>query len=491
MSLFEHEDVAIARLELLHDAPHTGLANDVLADVRGLSPETTARGHVVEMPDPWDFESVYAALHDFARAYPFVPDEEDYRVHITTGTHVAQICLFLLVEAGFIPGRLVQSAPHRGGLPTPFQTIDLDLAKYARLRARFEQAQVEAVGFLKGGIATRNPTFNALIDRIERVVVASTAPVLLTGPTGAGKSKLARRIYELKRARHLVAGPLVEVNRATLRGDGAMSALFGHTRGSFTGATEARKGLLVAADKGLLFLDEIGELGLDEQAMLLRAIEERRFLPFGADKEVASDFQLVAGTNRDLHAEARAGRFRADLLARIDLWTFRMPGLAERPEDIAPNLDFELEQHIARTGRLVRFARDARARFLAFAERAPWPANFRDLNAALTRLATLASGGRIDVAGVDEEIDRLNAAWGGTPQSTRVAALFGDADLDRFDRAQLEDVLAVCAQSRSLSEAGRALFAVSREQKSSVNDADRLRKYLARFGLAWADLPHA
>jgi transcriptional regulatory protein RtcR len=397
-----------------------------------------------------------------------------------------------LVEAGFIPGRLLQSAPPRGGRPTPLQTIDLDLAKYDRLRSRFQAEQQAAVGFLKGGIATRNPAFNALIDRIERVALASAAPLLLTGPTGAGKSKLARRITELKRSRRLVAGPLVEVNCATLRGDGAMSALFGHTRGAFTGATEARKGLLVAADKGILFLDEIGELGLDEQAMLLRAIEERRFLPFGADKEVASDFQLIAGTNRDLHAEVRAGRFREDLLARIDLWTFRMPGLAERPEDIAPNLDFELEQQVARSGRQVRFQREARDRFLAFAERAPWPANFRDLNAAVTRLVTLADAGRIDVAGVEDEIARLQTAWGApSPRGTRVAALFGDAPLDRFDQSQLEDVLAVCATARSLSEAGRLLFAVSREQKSSTNDADRLRKYLARFGLAWADLPRS
>lgn len=490
VSLFEHEDLQIARLELVHTADHHGLAAEVLADVVSLSPETVARGHVVPMDDPWDFEAVYAALLDFARSYPWQPDEEDYRVHITTGSHVAQICLFLLVEAGFVPGRLLQSAPPRGGRPTPVQTIDLDLARYDKIRTRFVREQQAAVGFLKGGIATRNAAFNSMIDRIERVVLGSPSPLLLTGPTGAGKSQLARRIYELKRSRRQVAGPLVEVNCATLRGDGAMSALFGHTRGAFTGATEARKGLLVAADKGVLFLDEIGELGLDEQAMLLRAIEERRFLPFGADKEVASDFQLVAGTHRDLHAEVRAGRFREDLLARIDLWTFRLPGLAERPEDLEPNLDFEIEQFAVRAGRQVRFQREARERFLAFALRAPWPANFRDLNAAVTRMATLADAGRIDVAGVDEEIARLRAAWEPAGAVTdRVRALFGDAPMDRFDRVQLEDVLAVCARSRTLSEAGRELFAASRAQKTSTNDADRLRKYLARFGIGWADLP--
>ena len=104
-----------------------------------------------------------------------------------------------------------------------------------------------------------------------------------------------------------------------------MSALFGHEKGAFTGATTAREGLLRAAHEGMLFLDEIGELGCDEQAMLLRAIEEKKFLPVGADKEASSDFQLIAGTNRELTRAVEEGRFREDLLARINLWTFCLP----------------------------------------------------------------------------------------------------------------------------------------------------------------------
>src|SRR5205814_2666405 len=108
-----------------------------------------------------------------------------------------------------------------------------------------------------------------------------------------------------------------------------MSALFGHTKGAFTGALKDRPGLLRTADRGVLFLDEIGEMGADEQAMLLRALEEKRFLPLGSDREVASDFQLIAGTNRDLKEAVAAGRFRDDLLARVDLWTFRLPALKD------------------------------------------------------------------------------------------------------------------------------------------------------------------
>ena len=490
VSLFQREDTAIARFELLHGARYTTLAKHLAADIVAVSPETEVVLHLIDDRDPWDLESVYGTLMDFVSAYPF-RDDEQYWAHITTGSHVAQICLFLLVEAGFLPGRLAQTSPPRGSSKEPgLQIIDLHLQRYDAIARRFAARRDAAVGFLKGGIATRNVAFNALIDRIERVALGSTAPILLTGPTGAGKSRLARRVYELKKVRRQVDGPFVEVNCATIRGDGAMSALFGHVRGAFTGADAARKGLLLTADKGVLFLDEVGELGLDEQAMLLRAIEEKRFSPYGSDREVASDFQLLAGTNRDLRAAVAAGTFRDDLHARIDLWTFRLPGLAERPEDVEPNLDWELDEVARKTARRVRFNREARERFLAFARHAPWPANFRDLSAAVTRMATLSDGGRIDVACVDDEIGRLSEAWEAPRSASRVDDALGEAalELDRFDAVQLEDVLAVCASAKSLSHAGRALFAASRARKASTNDADRLRKYLARFGLGWADV---
>ncbi len=135
--------------------------------------------------------------------------------------------------------------------------------------------------------------------------------------------------------------------------------------------------------------------------MLLTAIEDRRFYPVGSDKQVTSEFQLVAGTNRDLREAVRAGRFRDDLLARLATWTFQLPALRERPEDIAPNLDWELEHVSAELGLRISFAKPARDAFLRFAEAAPWRANFRDFHAtAIRRMATLASGGRIGEAGV-------------------------------------------------------------------------------------------
>jgi transcriptional regulatory protein RtcR len=231
--------------------------------------------------------------------------------------------------------------------------------------------------------------------------------------------------------------------------------------------------------------------------MLLRALEEKTFLPFGSDREAHSDFQLIAGTNRDLPAAVRSGRFREDLLCRINLWTFTLPGLRSRPEDIEPNLQFELDQFAERTGRRVTISREARERFLesALAPSAGWNGNFRDLNAAVTRMATLAQGGRISVEIVREEIARVAAGWTALEQQESSGALLSEylndqalAEIDLFDRVQLAHVLQICRESRSISEAGRRLFDASRTRKTSSNDADRLRKYLHRFHLEWSQI---
>jgi len=503
VSLCQQEDLLVDRLEILHGRKWTTLTETVCADIASVSPETETRRHLVEFGDPWDFEAVYAALADFAKGYAFHPEREDYLIHITTGTHVAQICLFLLTESRRLPARLIQTSPpgerERGSLGR-YSIIDLDLSRYDRLATRFTEERQEARTFLKRGIATRNPAFNQMIEEIEQVAVAAKDPILLMGPTGAGKSSLARQVFELKKQRHQLSGPLIEANCATLRGDTAASTLFGHVRGSFTGAQRDRPGLLRSADGGLLFLDEIGELGLDEQAMLLRALEEKCFLPVGADAEVESDFQLIAGTNRDLGVAVQEGRFREDLLARINLWTFRLPGLAERAEDIEPNLDHELEMAGQRLGHRISMAKDVRAEFLAFARsgKAKWKANFRDLNAAVTRMATLSPSGRINRNAVAAEVERLRLAWNDPPAINSDDALLRETigeeaatALDLFDRPQLACAIRVCRSSASLSEAGRKLFAVSREDRKVANDADRLRKYLARFGLKWPCRPGA
>ena len=236
--------------------------------------------------------------------------------------------------------------------------------------------------------------------------------------------------------------------------------------------------------------------------MLLRALEEKRFLPLGSDKEAESDFQLIAGTNRDLGTAVMQGTFREDLLARINLWTYRLPGLRDRIEDLEPNIDYELMRYSAKVGQRVHFAAEARRRYLEFATSSAgqWCGNFRDLNGSMTRLCTLADAGRITEADVRGEITRLEADWTrGETTATATAELDDDLleevlgstrveQLDRFDRVQLAEVIRISRRHRSLSAAGRELFAASRTRRASTNDTDRLRKYLAKFDLDFATI---
>ncbi len=497
LALLMQPDLPISEYLLLYLPSDEALLRVTLADMAEVSPNTRVLPVAVALDDAWDFEQVYGALHDLARSYSFDVEQNQYFINITTGTHVAQICLYLLTEAHYLPGKLIQASPSKQSTSGSFQIIDLDLSRYDQIASRFAKETSDAITHLKSGIQTRSAQFNTLIDQIEQVSIKSTSPMLLNGPTGAGKSQLARRIYELKKQRGQLSGPLIEVNCATLRGDNAMSALFGHIKGAFTGAANARTGLLREANKGLLFLDEIAELGLDEQAMLLRAVEEKSFMPFGADQLVRSDFQLIAGTHRDLFAQVSLGLFREDLLARINLWTFKLPSLKERIEDLEPNIEHELQKFTQAAGYKVSFNQAARRAYIHFAQsqNALWRANFRDLNSSITRMATLSSGGRITEEIVAAEIIRLKQAWSGfqlapTPTDLVSQILSADAQLalDEFDRVQLNGVLAICRNSSSLAEAGRRLFNASRTQKASSNDSHRLKQYLAKFGLSFAYL---
>lgn len=330
------------------------------------------------------------------------------------------------------------------------------------------------------------------------VATRSSAPILIMGATGVGKSHLAKQIFQLKKDNFHLSGRFVDVNCATLRGDSAMSSLFGHIKGAFTGAAASRTGLLKSADQGILFLDEIGELGLDEQAMLLKALEDKSFFPVGSDKEVQADFQLIAGTNRDLRAEVQAGRFREDLWARLNTWTFFLPNLKDRIEDIAPNIEFELQRFAVNHQRQLRFQRDALDAYLKFAKskQASWQGNFRDLTASVTRLATLSSGELIRSETVEKEIQRLKQLWSIQAKQNHskdidILLKYLDqtqlSEIDEFDQIQLRGVLLVCENAKTMADAGRQLFAASRQQRNTTNDSDRVKKYLARFGLSWSD----
>ena len=171
VALGTQDDLLVDRLDLLFSPNHQGLAEVVIKDLGVVSPETTVISHDCPLRDPWDFEEVYTTLFDFAKNYPFDPDSEDYLVHITTGTHVVQICLFLLIESRRIPARILQTSPPlRNSKSTAgsYGIIDLDLSRYDKLAARFQAETTGAISFLKSGIETKNEAFNQLDGVVNR-----------------------------------------------------------------------------------------------------------------------------------------------------------------------------------------------------------------------------------------------------------------------------------------------------------------------------------
>ncbi|MEM8726737.1 MAG: sigma 54-interacting transcriptional regulator, partial [Pseudomonadota bacterium] len=222
----------------------------------------------------------------------------------------------------------------------------------------------------------------ALLTLAERIA-KSDIPVLLEGPTGTGKEVFAQFVHHMsKRAK----GPFVAVNCAAMPEAMLEGLLFGHRKGAFTGAGEAREGLFRAADGGTLLLDEIGELPLALQAKLLRALQEGEVLPLGATKPVAIDTRIVACTNRTLSAEVEAGRFREDLLYRINVFPLELAALRDRRGDIAPLAFGMLLRHACRPDQPQWLSGQA----LALLETHPWPGNVRELENVIRRAILLA-----------------------------------------------------------------------------------------------------
>ncbi|MFM7350204.1 MAG: sigma-54 interaction domain-containing protein [Erythrobacter sp.] len=233
-----------------------------------------------------------------------------------------------------------------------------------------------------------DPQSLALLTLAERIA-ASDIPVLLEGPTGTGKEVLARFVHRLS-AR--ASSPFVAVNCAAMPEAMLEALLFGHRKGAFTGAAEAGEGLFRAADGGTLLLDEIGELPLALQSKMLRALQEGEILPLGATKPVKVDVRIVAATNRHLAAEVEAGRFREDLLYRLNVFPLRLAALRDRPRDIAALAFAMLLRHAPAPGRPGWIDADA----LLLLEGHAWPGNVRELENVMRRAILLAGeAGRI------------------------------------------------------------------------------------------------
>jgi two-component system response regulator HupR/HoxA len=326
-----------------------------------------------------------------------------------------------------------------------------------------------------------SPAMARVLDQVV-AVAATEANVLLIGETGVGKELVAQAIHDRSLRKK---GRFVAQNLAALPPELMTSELFGHVKGAFTGAHGARRGLFELADGGTLFLDEIGEAPASLQAMLLRALESREIWPVGGSEPRRIDLRIIAATNRDLLATAKAGGFRLDLYYRLAVAPIQVPPLRDRPEDVRGLGQPMLESAARRMGRAQPRVTDAAWRAL---EKHAWPGNVRELSNLMERLAIYQAGREIDPDDLDlppslgdETVDRMESraeppGRASAPSGTSA----GEIRLDVPDTGTTFDSLEKSILAQMLTRHGGNQSAAARALGLSEST---LRSRLKRLGL--------
>lgn len=310
-------------------------------------------------------------------------------------------------------------------LPKPFTPEQL---RHAVERVSKSTSMIRRIAVLEGEVANSSPevTFETVDNRLSRIyevlfrAAKSPASVLILGESGTGKSVVARAIHDRS---HVADGPFVTVSCPSLSRELLESELFGHLKGSFTGAIKDTWGKVAGARGGTLFLDEIGELPLEIQPKLLRLLQDREYERLGENKTHTADVRVIAATNRDLSACVANGTFREDLYYRLNVISATMPALRERPSDILPIANEYLTFFARQAGRrLDGFDSGASRRLLAHT----WPGNLRELRNAIERAAILSPGPRVTEADLFDPHAESSAA-----PAQQVGAMISLEDLER------------------------------------------------------------
>ncbi len=277
----------------------------------------------------------------------------------------------------------------------------------------------------------------AALRKVDQVAPADTT-VLVSGETGTGKELVARAIHDRSTRR---GRPLVKVNCSAIAAGLVESELFGHVKGAFTGAIDRRVGRFELADGGTLFLDEVGELPLETQVKLLRVLQEREFEPVGSSRSLRVDVRVIAATNRDLAEAVRAGRFRADLFYRLNVFPIEVPPLRERRTDIPQLATFFVSRFARKFGKRVEaVSKETLDRLMAY----PWPGNIRELQNVIERAVVLSSGPSLELgsellpASAPLDADGARARpESASPAPPAPASLGLDAALEAVERSHI------------------------------------------------------
>ncbi|MDF1662071.1 MAG: sigma-54 dependent transcriptional regulator [Planctomycetota bacterium] len=353
----------------------------------------------------------------------------------------------VIVLTGFGNFETAIAAIRAGAYDFLSKPAELEVVALAVERAVAHRQLTEEVNSLReqvrssegfGELIGESPPMRALFDLISRVS-GTDINVLIFGESGTGKELVARALHDMSRRK---AGPFIAVNCAALPEALFESELFGHVKGSFTGASSARSGLLVEASEGTLFLDEIGDMPLSVQSKVLRALENRTVRPVGGHKEVAFNARLVAASNKNLEEEVKAGRFREDLYYRLDVVQISLAPLRARGNDKLLIAQHFIERFAKDMGReLVGLSPEAAEKILAY----DWPGNARELRNCIERAIALA---RFDHIAVDDLSDKVRNAG----QKTSLRAESDDlVPLEVVERRYILQVLEKCGGNRSLA----------------------------------------
>jgi two-component system response regulator AtoC len=447
----------MARLLLVDDEPAMLFALKELAQSRGHEAVLARSGKEALA----SLEGVDAMVSDFS-----MPEMDGVELLKNVRERDPSLPVILLTAHGSerIAVRAMKSGAYEY-VTKPFDIDEMGLVLERALEARalrMHNRRLTAEKALGKTIVGESAPMRRLLDAVSRIAPRDIT-VLVRGATGTGKELIAALLHaESRRA----AGPLVRFNCAAIPGELAEAELFGHTRGAFTGAAQARRGFFAEANGGTLLLDEVGELPLPVQAKLLRALQEGEIQPVGAGRVERVDVRVIASTNRDLAADARAGRFREDLYYRLAVVELLVPALQEHREDI-PALAVEFARRYAEKFAIegVRLS-DGLVEALRQAE---WPGNVRQLENAVARIVALSAGGELGAEAFPIARAAAHAPDepGGDPPPDGALSL--KEQMDAFERNLIAQALST--SSGNQSEAARRLG------MSRSAFIDRLKKY--------------
>jgi transcriptional regulator with PAS, ATPase and Fis domain len=347
----------------------------------------------IDLRSPVEYDAIYAEVASNLAAARLPRDDIELTFHLSPGTPAMTVIWIVLARTRF-PARLIQTTRDRGVQEINFFTdvADAFLPEYLRR----SESRIEK---LAEGPKGPPPEFAGILHKsdaiahqveLARRVAAYDVPVLILGETGTGKELFAEAIHASSQR---AGKPYIAVNCGAIARDLANSELFGHKKGSFTGADRDRRGHFEEAHGGTLFLDEIGDLPLDTQVRLLRAVQAKEVTPVGSSKPISIDVRIIAATHRDLMAEVAAGRFREDLFHRLAVGILRLPPLRDRPGDVELLIDHFLDQiNLEGRGKPEGNSKtiSVNAKFLLVSH--AWPGNVRELYHTLMRAAIWSSG---------------------------------------------------------------------------------------------------